>query len=64
MFSIIRKFSIGATLGATVAGQNLYMSPTQGLLLFTAVKTRKSMTKNQRKACRHGTVKEETAKKL
>ena len=63
MFSIIRKFSIGAT-GATVAGQNLYMSPTQGLLLFTAVKTRKSMTKNQRKACRHGTVKEETAKKL
>ena len=40
------------------------MSPTQGLLLFTAVKTRKSMTKNQRKAGRHGTVKDETAKKL
>ena len=29
MFSVIRKFSIGATLAATLAGQNLYMSPSQ-----------------------------------
>ena len=64
MFSVIRKFSIGGTLGATLAGQNLYMSPSQGRSFFTAEKDRKSMTKNQRKACRYGLSKEETAKKI